>query len=77
MHEVVEERGAVGAQGELQGGVSSLQSLSAIAGPAAMAQLFGYFTSGAAPMQLPGAPFFAAALLSALALAILLRQKLD
>ncbi len=64
------------AQGELQGGVSSLQSLSAIAGPPAMTQLFGYFTSAAAPLQLPGASFFAAALLSALALGLLLRQRL-
>lgn len=65
------------AQGELQGGVSSLQSLSAIVGPPAMTQLFGYFTSSAAPLQFPGASFFAAALLSALALAILLRQRLE
>jgi MFS transporter, DHA1 family, tetracycline resistance protein len=64
------------AQGELQGGISSLQSLSAIAGPMAMTQLFGYFTSEAAPWQVPGAPFVAAALLSALALVILLRQRL-
>jgi DHA1 family tetracycline resistance protein-like MFS transporter len=64
------------AQGELQGGISSLQSLSAIVGPAAMAQLFGYFTSAAAPTQLPGAPYFAAALLSSLALVYLLRQRL-
>jgi DHA1 family tetracycline resistance protein-like MFS transporter len=64
------------AQGELQGGVSSLQSLSAIAGPAAMAQLFGYFTSAGAVAQLPGASFLAAALLSALALWLLWRQHL-
>lgn len=64
------------AQGELQGGISSLQSLSAIVGPPAMTQLFGYFTSAAAPLQVPGASFFAAALLSALALVLLLRQRL-
>jgi len=62
------------AQGELQGGISSLQSLSAILGPPMMTQLFGYFTSATVPLQLPGAPFFAAALLSALALGLLLRQ---
>jgi DHA1 family tetracycline resistance protein-like MFS transporter len=64
------------AQGELQGGVSSLQSLSAIAGPPAMTQLFGFFTSGAAPVQFPGASFLAAALLTACALVLLLRQRL-
>jgi len=61
------------AQGELQGGISSLQSLSAILGPPMMTQLFGYFTSPAAPLQVPGASFFAAAVLSALALVLLLR----
>ena len=64
------------AQGELQGGVSSLHSLSAVAGPAAMAQLFGYFSSAAAPVTFPGAPFFAAALLGVLALVLLRRQRL-
>jgi MFS transporter, DHA1 family, tetracycline resistance protein len=64
------------AQGELQGGVSSLQSLSAIVGPPAMAQLFGYFTATGAPLQFPGVSFFAAAVLSALALLVLLRQKI-
>jgi MFS transporter, DHA1 family, tetracycline resistance protein len=64
------------AQGELQGGVSSLQSLSAIFGPPVMAQLFGYFTSETAPVLFPGASFFAAALLTALALWLLLRQRL-
>jgi DHA1 family tetracycline resistance protein-like MFS transporter len=64
------------AQGELQGGISSLQSLSAIVGPPAMAQLFGYFTASSAPIHLPGASFLAAALLSAFALWLLLRQRL-
>jgi DHA1 family tetracycline resistance protein-like MFS transporter len=51
------------AQGELQGGVASLYSLSSIIGPPLMTQLFGYFSSDAAPIHLPGAAFlFAAAL---------------
>jgi DHA1 family tetracycline resistance protein-like MFS transporter len=51
------------AQGELQGGVASLYSLSSIIGPPLMTQLFGYFSSDAAPVHLPGAAFlFAAAL---------------
>jgi len=51
------------AQGELQGGVASLYSLSAIIGPPIMTQLFGYFSSDGAPVVFPGAPFLFAALL--------------
>ncbi len=51
------------AQGELQGAITSLVSLCAIAGPPLMTQLFGYFTSADAPVYFPGAPFFAGALL--------------
>jgi DHA1 family tetracycline resistance protein-like MFS transporter len=53
------------AQGELQGGVASMFSLTAILGPIITTQLFGYFTSSAAPVYFPGAPF---AFSSALAL---------
>jgi DHA1 family tetracycline resistance protein-like MFS transporter len=48
------------AQGELQGAVACLYSLSSIAGPPLMTQLFGRFTSPSAPVQLPGVAFFAA-----------------
>lgn len=51
------------AQGELQGAIASLHSLSAIVGPPLMTQLFGYYTSASAPVRIPGAAFFAAALL--------------
>jgi DHA1 family tetracycline resistance protein-like MFS transporter len=52
------------AQGELQGGVASLYSLSSIVGPPLMTQLFGYFTSGAASVVFPGAAFICAAALT-------------
>ncbi len=52
------------AQGELQGGIASIYSLTTIVGPLMMTQLFGYFTSAAAPFYFPGAAFvFSAALL--------------
>jgi DHA1 family tetracycline resistance protein-like MFS transporter len=54
---------AVSAQGELQGGVASMLSLSAILGPPLMTQLFSFFSSPAAPVVFPGAPYLAAALL--------------
>ncbi len=58
------------AQGELQGAVASLYSLSAIVGPPVMTQLFGYFTSPAARVHVPGAAFLAAAVLAIGALAM-------
>lgn len=62
-----------GTQGELQGGVASLYSLSSIIGPPVMTQIFGYFTSPAAPAHLPGAAFLFAALLSGASLVLFRR----
>ena len=50
-------------QGELQGGLTSLMSLSSIFGPWFMTWIFYYFTSPRAPMYLPGAPYYIAAVL--------------
>jgi DHA1 family tetracycline resistance protein-like MFS transporter len=50
-------------QGELQGALTSLMSLSAIFGPWVMTYLFYYFTKPGAPVNLPGAPFFLGALM--------------
>lgn len=54
------------AQGELQGAIACLFSLSSIVGPILMTHLFQRFTGPAAPAAIPGAPFLAAALLAAL-----------
>ncbi|MBL0184056.1 MAG: TCR/Tet family MFS transporter [Chitinophagaceae bacterium] len=53
------------AQGELQGAITSTMSLAAIIGPFVMNNLFFYFTHSEAPVYLPGAPFFLAAILMA------------
>lgn len=45
------------AQGELQGILTSLMSLTSIIGPLLMTQLFNYFTHKSAPVQFAGAPF--------------------
>ncbi len=45
------------AQGELQGSLTSLMSLTSIIGPLLMTNLFAYFTSVKAPVNFPGAPF--------------------
>jgi len=50
-------------QGELQGGLTSLMSATSIVGPPVMTTLFAWFTSPAAPVLFPGAPFLAGAIL--------------
>jgi DHA1 family tetracycline resistance protein-like MFS transporter len=44
-------------QGELQGSLTSLMSVTSIIGPVLMTGLFAYFTSASAPVLFPGAPF--------------------
>lgn len=59
-------------QGAVQGALSSLGSLAGILGPLMATGLFSYFISDKAPVRLPGAAFFASALLvlSGLVLAV-------
>jgi DHA1 family tetracycline resistance protein-like MFS transporter len=54
------------AQGELQGAVASLYSLSSIFGPPLMTQVFGYFSRPDAAVHFTGAAFVTAALLTVL-----------
>ena len=67
---LMSKRVAVDAQGELQGAVASLYSLSAIVSPPMMSHLFGRFSAPTAPVHLPGAAFLASALLATSSLAI-------
>jgi len=62
---LMSHRVAADAQGELQGAVASLFSLSSIVGPPLMTQLFSHFSGPNAPAHVPGAAFLAAALLTA------------
>jgi DHA1 family tetracycline resistance protein-like MFS transporter len=57
-------------QGELQGSIASLYSLSTIAGPPLMTHLFGRFSGPQAPVHLPGAAFLFAFVLSGLSLGL-------
>src|SRR6201996_6931315 len=50
-------------QGNLQGGLTSLMSLSSVFGPWLMTWVFHYFTSPSAPVQFPGAPYAIGAIL--------------
>jgi DHA1 family tetracycline resistance protein-like MFS transporter len=58
------------AQGELQGALSSINSITSILGPLLMTQLFAAFTGEQASFYFPGVSFFAAAILSVLCLLI-------
>lgn len=49
------------AQGELQGALTSLSSITTIIGPMIFTQLFGYFTKPDAPVTFAGAPYLMAA----------------
>ena len=57
-------------QGELQGALASLISLTAIIGPPLMTNTFYYFTHDSAPFLFPGAPFFLGFLLMAISAVI-------
>ncbi|MEK0414406.1 MAG: hypothetical protein RL070_1894 [Bacteroidota bacterium] len=50
-------------QGELQGSLTSIISITSIVGPLIMSNLFAFFTGPIAPFYFPGAPFMLAALL--------------
>ena len=61
-------------QGELQGGLTSLISATAIIGPPLMTNIFSYFTSEAAPFYFPGAAFIMGALLTAMSTFLAMRS---
>ncbi|HEY2583934.1 MAG TPA: TCR/Tet family MFS transporter [Mucilaginibacter sp.] len=61
-------------QGELQGGLTSLTSLSAIFGPLFMTWCFYFFTKPGAPFQFPGAPFAVGAILMLLSALLAVRS---
>jgi DHA1 family tetracycline resistance protein-like MFS transporter len=62
-------------QGELQGVLASISSLSMILSPLAMTQAFYWFTRDGTPVWLPGAPFLLASVLMGGALAIFLASR--
>jgi DHA1 family tetracycline resistance protein-like MFS transporter len=62
-------------QGALQGALSSVQSVAAIAGPLMATSLFGYFTSPRAPVHLPGAAFLVSAALVAVGVLLAARSS--
>jgi len=59
-----------GQQGELQGAIGSMGSLTNIISPLMMTMVFGIYTGPDAPFYFPGAPFILAALLTVMSLAL-------
>jgi DHA1 family tetracycline resistance protein-like MFS transporter len=60
-------------QGQLQGAITSVQSLSQLVGPFLFTLTFAYFIGPQAPLKLPGAPFLLASALLVLAMLIAAR----
>lgn len=61
-------------QGELQGALTSLMSLTSIIGPLVMTALFAYFTAKTTTVYFPGAPFMMGAVLTVFSLFIALNS---
>ncbi|MDW3197360.1 MAG: TCR/Tet family MFS transporter [Cytophagales bacterium] len=61
-------------QGELQGGITSLQSLTNIIGPLVMLSIFYEFTDPNAAVYFPGAPFMLGTILAVISLVIAIKS---
>ena len=57
-------------QGEVQGALTSLVSVTSIIGPVVMTNLFAYFTATSAPIYFPGAPYVLSAVLTIVSAAL-------
>lgn len=74
MQSIITKMVSASEQGAVQGIIASIQSMVAILGPLMATNLFGYFTSTAAPLKLPGAAFLAASALVAIAALMAVRS---
>jgi DHA1 family tetracycline resistance protein-like MFS transporter len=61
-------------QGELQGGLTGIMSITTVIGPLLMISLFVFFTGKTAPIHYPGAPFMAGAVFMLLSVVFALRS---
>ncbi len=73
MNQIMSVRTPKNAQGELQGAIASVNSLSNMVAPLAMTQIFYSFTAPGAPFFFPGAAFALAAVFCAVSLLPLMR----
>lgn len=73
MQALITRRVAAGEQGAVQGALSSVRGITGIVAPLMATGLFGYFTSSAAPVRVPGAAFLVSAALLCGALGLAMR----
>ena len=73
MNQIMSVRTPRNAQGELQGAIASVQSLTNIFAPLALTQTFHYFTAPGASIFFPGAAFALASVICAISLLPLMR----
>ncbi len=73
MQTIISNQVPSNAQGEIQGIVTSMQSLGAIIGPFLMAYIFAYFIDKNNSIYFPGAPFILSAFLTIIALFIAIK----
>ena len=73
MNQIMSVRTPKNAQGELQGAIASVQSLTNVFAPLALTQTFHYFTASTAPVWFPGAAFALASVVCAISLLPLMR----
>jgi DHA1 family tetracycline resistance protein-like MFS transporter len=73
MNAIMSKQAPPNSQGELQGGVASMMSLTTIIGPILLTQTLGRFSAADAPIYFPGAAFLLSSILALVALAIVLR----
>lgn len=73
INSVLSKRVAPNEQGELQGALAALRSITHSISPLLMTWLFSFFSKSEAGVYFPGAPFLAAAILAAGALLVLMR----
>lgn len=70
---IISNQAPQNAQGELQGALTSIVSLTSIVGPLVMTNLFAWFTGPSAPVHFAGAPFLLGAVLSFVSFLLVIR----
>ena len=73
LQSIISKQVPLNEQGEMQGTLSSLISITSFIGPLVMTSLFSVFSSSSAPFKFPGAAFFAGGMCCIIALLIAMR----
>lgn len=75
IHAMISRKTPSEEQGELQGSIMSMGSLSAIVAPLLYTSLFAHFTNANSTMEVPGAPYYMAAVFCLMAWIMILRIR--